>query len=163
VAIRVERARPEDGPTLLRLIADSGLPPDGLLDHLDSALKVMDDGRTIGCAALEIYPDGALLRSVAVERAMRGTGIGQLIVRAALELARERGATSVYLLTTTAEAFFERFGFKRVSRADVPAGVRASAEFRYACPESAVAMARYPSSEKPVSRRPSSSSTAFST
>lgn len=143
MAIRVERALPEDGPTLLQLIADSELPTDGLLEHLDGALKALDDdGRVVGCAALEVYADGALLRSVAVERTSRGTGTGQQVVRAALDLARERGVTSVYLLTTTAEAFFERFGFGRVSRTDVPAGVRASAEFRYACPESAVAMAR---------------------
>jgi amino-acid N-acetyltransferase len=48
----------------------------------------------------------------------------------------------IYLLTTTAEHFFPRFGFARIPRADVAPTVRASEEFRGACPDSAIAMRR---------------------
>jgi amino-acid N-acetyltransferase len=140
VPVIVDRVRPEDEPAIVRLITDSGLPTAGLLDHLESAVVARLDGRIVACAALEIYADGALLRSVAVEESLRGSGLGQQVVRAALDLARQRGTTSVFLLTTTAETFFPRFGFRRVARADVPPGVRASVEFRSACPASAVAM-----------------------
>ena len=58
-----------------------------------------------------------------------------------LVLARERGVSAIFLLTTTAEDFFPRFGFERVSRAAVPESVRASVEFQSACPASAVVMA----------------------
>jgi amino-acid N-acetyltransferase len=66
--------------------------------------------------------------------------VGVRIVEGALALARARGVRSVYLLTTTAEQFFPRFGFKPVPRADVPAGVQQSVEFQSACPSTAVAM-----------------------
>jgi amino-acid N-acetyltransferase len=140
VDVRIEGCRSEDTRAVLRLLTDSGLPTDGLLDHLDAAVVARLDDHVVACAALEIYPDGALLRSVAVQDTLRGSGLGHRIVQAALDLARQRGATSVYLLTTTAEGFFPRFGFRRIVRADVPPGVQTSVEFQSACPASAVVL-----------------------
>jgi amino-acid N-acetyltransferase len=141
VDVSIERAAGHDDGAIVRLAARSGLPLDGLLEHLDTALVARAGGRVVGCAALEIYGDSALLRSVAVDETARGLGIGQRVVRACLDLAQERGVRSVYLLTTTAERFFPRFGFGRVDRGDVPADVQQSVEFQSACPASAVAMA----------------------
>jgi amino-acid N-acetyltransferase len=140
VHVSVDRLHAGDEPAILRLLADNGLPTDGLLDHLDTALVARLGSRVVACAALEVYADGTLLRSVAVETALRGSGLGQHLVRAALDLARERGSTAVYLLTTTAEEFFPRFGFRRISRAEVPPGVQTSVEFTSACPASAAVM-----------------------
>ena len=126
----------------MQLLEDNDLPTDGLADHLGTALVARIGDRVVASAALEIYADGALLRSVAVHDTLRGSGLGQRIVRAALDLARQQGARSVYLLTTTAEGFFPRLGFRRVDRADVPPGVQASAEFQSACPASAAVFAR---------------------
>jgi N-acetylglutamate synthase-like GNAT family acetyltransferase len=76
VHVTVDRAQPEDQPAILGLLTDNGLPTDGLLDHLESAVVARLEGRVVACAALEIYPDGALLRSVAVENTLRGRGSG---------------------------------------------------------------------------------------
>ena len=46
----------------------------------------------------------------------------------------------VFLLTTTAERFFPKFGFEQIARDDVPPSVQASVEFRSACPASAIVM-----------------------
>ena len=59
---------------------------------------------------------------------------------ALLEHAHQAGVGNVVLLTTTAAAFFPRFGFTVVTREDVPAAVHASAEFQGACPASATVM-----------------------
>lgn len=67
-------------------------------------------------------------------------GPGQRLTREALERARGRGASAVYLLTEIADNFFPRFGFGPVERAAVPEPVRGSIEFVSACPESARAM-----------------------
>lgn len=139
--VSIETGQPEDRPAIVRLLTDNGLPIDGLPENPENVLVARLGDLVVGSAALEIYPDGALLRSVAVEGAQRGSGIGHRIVRAALDLARQRGTASVYLLTTTAETFFPRFGFRRITRADVPAGVQTSVEFQSACPASAVVMA----------------------
>ena len=101
-----------------------------------------DAGRVVGAAALELYAEGALLRSIVVDVGLQGQGVGQQLTAAAVALASELGVPMVFLLTTTAAEFFPRFGFERVSRDDVPASVGASVEFRSACPASAVVMRR---------------------
>jgi amino-acid N-acetyltransferase len=138
--LSIERARPEDRDAILRLVIDSQLPPDGLTDHLDTAVVARDGGHIVGSAALEIYPDGALLRSVAIAPDRRGRGLGQELTREALGLAESLRVPAVFLLTTTAERFFPKFGFATIGRDDVPAGVRRSVEFTSACPASAVVM-----------------------
>src|SRR3546814_2079737 len=51
--------------------------------------------------------------------------------------AADDGATRLYLLTTTAESFFGRFGYAPLPRASAPAEIADSAEFRSLCPASA--------------------------
>lgn len=138
--VNITRASEADGPSMLQLLGDSGLPIDGLLDHLNTAVVARDGAVVVGCAAVEVYADGALLRSVAVAPAARGYGVGERLTEAALTLARSLCTPAVYLLTTTAESYFPRFGFVRITRDLVPAGVQQSIEFRSACPASAVVM-----------------------
>jgi amino-acid N-acetyltransferase len=137
---RIERAQPGDGSAIVQLLGSCGLPPDGLLDHMGTALVARSGDRIVGSAALEVYDDGALLRSVAVDAALRGTGLGHRLTVAALDLARTLNVPAVYLLTNTAAAFFPKFGFERIERTGVPEGVRGSIEFQSVCCSSAVAM-----------------------
>ena len=127
---------------MIALLRRSKLPPDEIESHVGNALVIRQGGKVVGSAALEIYDDGALLRSVAVDEALRGQGWGVRLVEAALDLAQRRGVRGVYLLTETAEKFFPRFGFRVVSRAAVPPGVRQSVEFTTVCATSGTAMAR---------------------
>ena len=53
------------------------------------------------------------------------------------------GATTVFLLTTTAERYFPKLGFKTIARDDVPASVQSSIEFQGACPASAIVMRKH--------------------
>ncbi len=138
----IERAELMDRPEILRLLERNRLPVAGLDEHWATALVARQDGRIVGSAALERYPDGALLRSVAVAPELQGHGLGGELTTAALELARTFGVPAVYLLTTTAERFFPRFGFELIARADVPPGVRTSVEFTSACPATAAVMRR---------------------
>jgi amino-acid N-acetyltransferase len=140
--VTIEPATVEDGPAILRLLSVVGLPVDGLLDHLDTTVVARAGGRVVGCAALEVYADGALLRSVVVDTSTKGHGIGTQVTTAALNLASALGTPAVYLLTTTAEEFFPRFAFERIGRDQAPAGVQMSVEFRSACPSTAIVMRR---------------------
>jgi amino-acid N-acetyltransferase len=133
-------ATPDDAPAVLELLGRSHLPTAGLLEHLSHTLVARDGRRIVGTAAVEVYQDGALLRSVAVDSPYRGVGLGQRLTNAALKLVEEKQLEAVYLLTTTAEQFFPRFGFEEIRRTDVPASVQASVEFTSACPATAIAM-----------------------
>ena len=140
--VTIDRAMPEDVAAMLELLRGNALPLDGLLDHLPTALVARSLGRVVGVAALEVYDDGALLRSVTVDATLRGHGVGNRLTAAALDLAGTLRLPAVYLLTTTAEGYFPRFAFSRISRDEVPPGVQQSVEFRSACPASAVVMKR---------------------
>ena len=139
-AIRIDRATPADARELLALMERSHLPTDGLASHLDAALVAREGERLVGSAAIEVYADGGLLRSVAVDADCRGAGLGARLTTAAIDEARQRQLPALYLLTTTAEHFFPRFGFEHISREEVPASVQRSVEFRGACPASAIVM-----------------------
>jgi amino-acid N-acetyltransferase len=136
----IERARPGDLDDVLHLLAEHHLPPDGLRDHIGTLLVARQNGRIVGSAALEMYADGALLRSVAVAPALQRHQLGRELTEAVIRVAQERRVPAIYLLTTTAADYFPRFGFEEVTRADVPIGVQQSVEFTSACPSTAIVM-----------------------
>jgi amino-acid N-acetyltransferase len=127
-------------PKLVRLLERSRLPTDGIAQHLASTLVARDGRRLVGSAAVESYGRVGLLRSVAVDEALRGLGLGVRLTEAALALARARHLDRVYLLTETAGEFFPRFGFRPISRAEVDPAALQSVEFTTACPTSALVM-----------------------
>jgi amino-acid N-acetyltransferase len=137
-AIRV--AAPGDFAGVVRLLEAAELPTAGLEPSLRDFLVAEESGRVVGAVGFEVYGDCALLRSAVVDAGLRGSGLGIDLVESLLRRATTRGVREIYLLTTTAEHFFPRFGFVRIPRGDVAPAVRASQEFRGACPDSAIAM-----------------------
>ncbi len=135
-------ATPEDLNAVLALLEASGLPTDGVQDHLAHFTLEFDRDSLVGCAGLEVHDRAGLLRSVAVAPDHRSAGLGSRLTDAILEMARTRRLSSLSLLTETAESYFLRFGFERVERAELPRSLQASPEFRGACPDSAVAMSK---------------------
>jgi amino-acid N-acetyltransferase len=140
--ITISNATHSDLDVVEALLEREHLPLDGFRGA-DTVLIARAGNRIIGSAALELYEQGALLRSVAVDAEHRGAGVGNELTRIAVDIARRRGASAVYLLTTTAERFFRRSGFEIIDRADVPGGVTASEEFAHACPSTAIIMRKF--------------------
>jgi amino-acid N-acetyltransferase len=139
----IESATKHDLPEICALLERLHLPLAGVDEHLPTLLVAREDERIVGTAGLEVYADGALLRSVAVDPHQQGRQLGHQLTDAALQLASTRGVATVFLLTTTAERFFPRFGFEPISREQVPPAVRASVEFQSACPASAIVMRKH--------------------
>ena len=136
----IEHAHASDAAALRALLEENQLPVAGLSDHLQTMLVAKWHGTIVGSAGLEVYAEGALLRSVAITPHCQGHHLGHDLTTAAIELARAMGVPAIYLLTTTAERYFPKFGFERIQRSDVPPSVQASVEFASACPVSAVVM-----------------------
>jgi len=139
----IESATERDLPAIRALLERVRLPLAGVDEHLAAMLIAKDGEHIVGTAALELYADGALLRSVAVEPGWQGKQLGHQLTESALQLAASRGVHSVFLLTTTAGQFFPKFGFEQIGREHVPASVRESVEFQSACPASAIVMRKH--------------------
>ena len=134
------RAKSNDLPEILALLDACQLPKEELAPHLSTALIARRGNEIVGSSVLELYQQHALLRSVAVEPSFRKKGLGVMLTREALNLAREFEVMNVYLLTDTASSFFSKLGFIPISRSDVPGAVKQSVEFTTVCPESATVM-----------------------
>src|SRR5437016_5705090 len=100
--ITIERAKEGDLDHVIALLRRNSLTTEGLLDGVAVVLIAREGEEVVGSAALEVYADGGLLRSLAVEERLRGKGIGHRLSLAALEQARQAGVRDVYLLTETA-------------------------------------------------------------
>ena len=138
--IRIVGAAAGDLPAIKQLLIDNDLPTAGVERHWKTFVVARDGGTVVGCGGSEAYEFAALLRSIAVHPDYRGLGIGRKIVRQLLDRLASRGIREFYLLTTTAEEYFRKRGFRVIDRDEVHPQLLGSEEFRGACPESAVCM-----------------------
>jgi amino-acid N-acetyltransferase len=136
----MRNAVPEDLPVILELLESVKLPTTGVKDHIQNFVLEIENNRFLGCAGLEIHGQAGLLRSMVVNPTERSNGIGSRLVNVILEKARARQLFSISLLTETAQDYFPRFGFKQVTRAELPESLNASEELCGACPDTAVVM-----------------------
>lgn len=134
------KASPADLPGIEALLTVLSLPVAGVAEHLEGLRVAEQGGALLGVAGLERHGQVALLRSVAALPSVRGQGVAARLVGEVLDEARRLELEEVYLLTTTAEGYFPRFGFAQVPRSVAPAALLSSREFQDACPQSATLM-----------------------
>ncbi|MBF6212623.1 amino-acid N-acetyltransferase [Nocardia puris] len=83
------------------------------------------DGRVVGCGALHVlWADLGEVRTVAVHPDVKGAGVGKLIVRRLIAVARELELRRLFVLTFEVE-FFARHGFAEIDGTPVTAEVYA--------------------------------------
>ena len=140
--MKIRKATNRDLDAVEGLLSANDLPLDGVKENLSGFIVAEEGGRVIGTVGLERFGSVALLRSAVVSEGRRGGGVGRRLVEHILDYAESDGIEELFLLTTTAEDYFPRFGFTRTTRSAVPPAVKASAEFRGACPDTALVMTR---------------------
>jgi amino-acid N-acetyltransferase len=124
---KLRRARVADVEAAQKLInsfADRGemLPRslNELYENVRDLFVVEDNGDLIGCCALHVtWGDLAEIKGLAVREGHRGKGLGRELVQACLADARELALPRVFLLTYIPD-YFDRFGFRRVEKAQLP-------------------------------------------
>jgi amino-acid N-acetyltransferase len=140
--VEIGELEPAERDQVRVMLREARLPLDGVEEWWDGFRVARMDGRVAGAIGVERYGEVALLRSAVVAPGVRGGGVGRALVDALLHGCARDGIREVYLLTETAERFFERLGFERIDRGEIPPALAASAELRGACPASATAMRR---------------------
>jgi amino-acid N-acetyltransferase len=125
--MNVEKACIADVPQIQRLVnqfADKGemLPRalSELYENIRDFFVLREGDQLVGCAAHHIFwSDLAEVRAVAVALEKQNQGAGALLVEACLDEARSLGIETVFCLTYRPE-FFEKCGFRRVDRGELP-------------------------------------------
>ncbi len=103
----------EQDKMLFRSIAD-------IYENLQTFIVAELDGDVVGCCALEVvWSDLAEIKSLAVEQARKGSGVGSTLVNAALGQAVQLGVRKVFALTLD-PAFFEKLGFQTIEKDALP-------------------------------------------
>lgn len=93
---------------------------------------VRDAGEVIACGGLHIlWEDLGEIKSLAVREDRQGRGLGQRIVEACVDEARELGLTTAFALTYR-PGFFERLGFTQADVMTLPRKVWGEC---YRCPK----------------------------
>jgi ribosomal protein S18 acetylase RimI-like enzyme len=145
VSLSVEAAVPADFAAIADLTVgvylDEGLASErytpeladvaGRAGRADLLVVRDEDGRVVASVALVLdgdfgevteSDDEAAFRMLAVDPAVRGRGVGELLVRACLERARAAGKRRMVLSTdprmTAAHRLYERLGFTRLPERD---------------------------------------------
>jgi N-acetylglutamate synthase-like GNAT family acetyltransferase len=114
----IRRARPSDAAVISSLIHQhvaSGtlLPrsPEFVAERAIDFLVATVDDRVIGCVHLEEYsPSLAEVRSIVVDAAYQGRGVGVALVNAVERLARTREYRTLFAVSNN-EAFFRSRGY----------------------------------------------------
>jgi amino-acid N-acetyltransferase len=123
----IRKARVPDVPVIQQLInifAERNLmlprSLSALYENVRDFFVIEEDGCIVGCCALHImWEDLAEVKSLAVDESVQGKGYGRALVSACLDEARSMGIPRVFALTFI-PAFFEKLGFTRIDKSNLP-------------------------------------------
>lgn len=138
--VYIRSASQVDTEKIAALLTQCGLATEDVAGILDTFQIALCDDRIVGCAAAERHSQSIVIRSVAVEPAYRDRGIASRLVEKLLVRARGTETRQAFLLSTSAPAYFARWGFSHIPVDTAPAELQASLEFRNAARTSALCM-----------------------
>ena len=130
----------EQRQAIVALLQSEKLPIDDIPASLENFFVALHDDEVIGAIGLEKYDNCGLLRSMVVNKAYRNKNTAAHLIQVLENHATETGIDCIYLLTETAPGYFERKGYQRIQREEVPRALHASSEFSHVCPVSAIVM-----------------------
>ena len=138
---QIQPATAADYPAIRALLRSCQLPYEELDEQGQQAFLVLRKERDlIGTVGLEMHRPDGLLRSLAVSESYRGKGYGKALVDRLETVADDQEIKTLYLLTTTAEAFFYSLGYRSMDRESAPPSIQQTSEFAQVCPGTATCM-----------------------
>jgi len=122
------------------LLCLNHLPTQDCAAQAQNFYGIFDGDELIAAGGLEPTANYALLRSIVVKEEFRASGLARSISEYLISLAEAEGKKAVYLLTETAETYFESLGFSSVDRVQVPLEITQTRQFTSLCPDTASCM-----------------------
>jgi len=138
--INIQKAGEKDFETVCKLLLQENLPIADLNPLLENFFISVEDNKITGVIGMDRYGKDGLLRSAIVQKEYRNTGIAAALVARLFDEAAKQGVSTLYLITDTAAAYFEKKGFNKITKAEVAPAVLESKEFNGLCPASSIIM-----------------------
>ncbi len=129
---------------ILSLLTECNLPiADISAASLPQFFGIRDAGSLVAVIGMETYQSVGLIRSLAVSQAFRKRGLARKLVIFLESFAASHGVDSLFLLTTSAEAFFLKLGYSSASRQKAPQAIQATSQFSGLCPSSSAFLSKH--------------------
>lgn len=125
---------------IIHLLASNALPTADIYEKNISLFVGLVEDEIVAMIGIEQYENVALLRSLCVKDGFKNKKLGiQMLLHLFVFCEKEKIET-LYLLTTTAEHYFVRYGFEKITRDETPQTIKQTREFQDICPASAIIM-----------------------
>jgi len=136
----IKKAVLNDIQGLISILKETNLPFNDIdLNNQQFLLAYLGKDIIASCA-VEQYKKEALLKSFAVKMDLQGKGIGKEIYLKMIDYCKSNEIEDLYLLTTTAEDWFDHMGWIRVKRESLPESIKNTKEYNSICPLNAICM-----------------------
>ncbi len=136
----IQAIAPDQISIVAQILKQNDLPIDDIHNPSIQLFVAIYNKEIIGVVGVEKYDNISLLRSLAVLDSYKGEGVGKQLIHYFEDWCESKSVEQIYLLTTTADQYFLKYGFQNVKRDLVPEDIKSTAQFKDICPDSAVVM-----------------------
>ena len=109
-----------DFDKIMKLLKDNNLPYSDIHSSGVEFMTSESNEKLVGCIGIEKYGEDGLLRSLAVEEEYKNSGVGKRLLNELINKSKNEGIKKLHLLTTTANKYFTRHGFRTIERINAP-------------------------------------------
>jgi amino-acid N-acetyltransferase len=138
--LNIRKAQQNDFRAIIHLLASNQLPTVDIYEKNITLFVGLLNNEIIATIGMENYGTVALLRSLCVKEGFKNKKYGEKMLSYLRTFCTQEKTEALYLLTTTAEHYFERYGFEKIVRNAAPLPIQTTREFQSICPNSAVVM-----------------------
>lgn len=118
------------------LLLQCGLPVSDISLCRHQFFGIRSGKSLVAVIGLEPLGSVGLLRSLAIAPARRHLGLARQLVFHVECMAADEGVAELYLLTTTASAFFNKLGYQYIHRTVTPMAIQSTSQFSELCSSS---------------------------
>lgn len=136
----LRKATENEYRAIIHLLASNALPTSDIYEKNITLFVGLIDNEIVATIGIEQYENVALLRSLCVKEGFKNQKLGAKMLSYLLSFCANENIKTLYLLTTTAEHYFVRYGFEKITRDETPKSIQNTREFQDICPASAVVM-----------------------
>jgi len=136
----IRKATENEYRAIIHLLTSNALPTADIYEKNITLFVGVIDEKIVATIGIEQYDNVALLRSLCVKEGFKNQKLGEKMLSYLLSFCANEKIETLYLLTTTAEHYFLRHGFEKMTRENSPLIIQQTREFQDICPSSASEM-----------------------